>query len=147
VFFNSIFILIDFVVLFVILYIPGISRVFYTYTSLTPASNDYLPGWSGFVSEINSGRPFELSMRNGGTSVGGLQPYGQHSVAILVKTGYILPVTIRHFFLEYASSIIGTEIVYYPEINRSLWMTGGCSKNRKDEVRPRSNAAEPLSRP
>jgi len=65
---------------------PGISRVFYTYTSLTPASNDYLPGWSGFVSEINSGRPFELSMRNGGTSVGGSQPYGQHSVAVV---GYV----------------------------------------------------------
>lgn len=49
------------------------------------------------------------------------------------------------FSVYFASSIIGTEIVYYPIINCVVWMTGGCPKNRKDEVRPKSNAAEPLS--
>jgi hypothetical protein len=65
---------------------PGINRVFSQYTSLTPATNDYFPGWNGFVSEINSGRPFELSMHNGGAAVGNTQRYGDHSVAVV---GYV----------------------------------------------------------
>jgi hypothetical protein len=64
----------------------AIDRVFYSYTSLSPASNDYFPGWSGFVSEINSGRPFVLSMHVGGTAVGNTQAYGDHSVAVV---GYV----------------------------------------------------------
>ena len=42
----------------------GINTVFYTYTLESPASNDYLPGWSGFVSEVGASRPFVLSMHN-----------------------------------------------------------------------------------
>ncbi|MCK9579654.1 MAG: C39 family peptidase [Methanoregula sp.] len=64
----------------------GINTVFYTYTLKSPAANDYFPGWSGFVSEINAGRPFVLNMLNGGISVGGSQAYGDHSVAVV---GYV----------------------------------------------------------
>lgn len=64
----------------------GINTVFYSYAQRSPATNDYLPGWSGFVSEINAGRPFVLSMHNGGISVGGTQAYGDHSVAV---AGYV----------------------------------------------------------
>jgi len=64
----------------------GINSVFSSYTQRSPASNDYLPGWSGFVSEINAGRPFVLNMHNGGTSVGGTRAYGDHSVAV---AGYV----------------------------------------------------------
>jgi hypothetical protein len=64
----------------------AIDRVFYSYTGLQPASNDFFPGWSGFVSEINSGKPFILSMHVGGTAVGNSQAYGEHTVAVV---GYV----------------------------------------------------------
>ena len=52
----------------------------------SPAANDYFSGWSGFVSEVNAARPFILNMHNGGTSVGGSQAHGDHSVAVV---GYV----------------------------------------------------------
>jgi len=64
----------------------GINTVFYTYTLESPASNDYLPGWSGFVSEVGASRPFVLNMHNGGIPVGGSTAYGDHSVAVV---GYV----------------------------------------------------------
>lgn len=59
----------------------GINTVFYTFILESPVANDYLPGWSGFVSEVYAARPFVRNMQTGGTSVGGSQAYGDYSVA------------------------------------------------------------------
>lgn len=52
------------------------------------SSNEYYVTWGETKSEIDAGRPFVLSMINGGTGSGHSQPYNNHSVTCLGYSDY-----------------------------------------------------------
>jgi hypothetical protein len=58
----------------------------YNYYTLS-AATDILPTWSGDVDEIDSIRPFILTMEYGGNAIGRSQAYGNHSVTCIGYTG------------------------------------------------------------